>query len=80
MRMTPAEFGKFMEQDIQKWAKVVKFSGARSTRRARETTSFCRGIWEPVAERFRLNVNGAESEIEADPGTPLLYALRNDLG
>jgi len=29
MRMTPAEFGKFLEQDIQKWAKVVKFSGAR---------------------------------------------------
>ena len=29
MRMTPEEFGKFMEQDIQKWAKVVKFSGAR---------------------------------------------------
>src|SRR6266480_487416 len=25
MRMTPAEFAKFMEQDIQKWAKVVKF-------------------------------------------------------
>ena len=29
MRMAPAEFGKFMEQDIQKWAKVVKFSGAK---------------------------------------------------
>jgi tripartite-type tricarboxylate transporter receptor subunit TctC len=29
MRMTPAEFGKFMEQDIQKWAKVVKISGAK---------------------------------------------------
>lgn len=29
MRMTPAEFGKFMEQDIQKWAKVVSFSGAK---------------------------------------------------
>ncbi len=29
MRMTPAEFGKFMEQDIQKWAKVVAFSGAK---------------------------------------------------
>jgi tripartite-type tricarboxylate transporter receptor subunit TctC len=29
MRMTPEEFGRFMEQDIQKWAKVVKFSGAR---------------------------------------------------
>jgi len=29
MRMTPAEFAKFMEQDIQKWAKVVKFSGAK---------------------------------------------------
>jgi len=29
MRMTPAEFGKFMEQDIEKWAKVVKVSGAK---------------------------------------------------
>lgn len=29
MRMTSAEFGKFMEQDIQKWAKVVAFSGAK---------------------------------------------------
>ncbi len=29
MHMTPAQFGKFMEQDIQKWAKVVKFSGAK---------------------------------------------------
>jgi tripartite-type tricarboxylate transporter receptor subunit TctC len=29
MRMTPAEFGIFIEQDIQKWAKVVKFSGAK---------------------------------------------------
>jgi len=32
-----------------------------------------------VSERFRLTVNGAESIIEADPDTPLLYALRNDL-
>jgi len=32
-----------------------------------------------VAERFRLIVNGAESFIEADRDTPLLYALRNDL-
>ena len=29
MHMTPAEFGKFMEQDIQKWAKVLKISGAK---------------------------------------------------
>jgi tripartite-type tricarboxylate transporter receptor subunit TctC len=29
MRMTPTEFGKFLERDIQKWAKVVKFSGAK---------------------------------------------------
>jgi tripartite-type tricarboxylate transporter receptor subunit TctC len=29
MQMTPAQFGKFLEQDIQKWAKVVKLSGAR---------------------------------------------------
>jgi nicotinate dehydrogenase subunit A len=33
-----------------------------------------------VAERFRLIVNGTESELEASPETPLLYALRNDLG
>ena len=32
-----------------------------------------------MTERFRLNVNGAESELEAGPDTPLLYALRNDL-
>jgi tripartite-type tricarboxylate transporter receptor subunit TctC len=29
MHMTPQEFSKFMEQDIQKWAKVVKLSGAK---------------------------------------------------
>ena len=29
MHMTPAEFGKFLEQDIQKWAEVVKVSGAK---------------------------------------------------
>ncbi len=29
MYMTPPEFGKFMGQDIQKWAKVVKVSGAK---------------------------------------------------
>jgi len=32
-----------------------------------------------VAERFRLTVNGTESELDADANTPLLYALRNDL-
>ena len=33
-----------------------------------------------MAEHFRLTVNGNESELEASPDTPLLYALRNDLG
>lgn len=32
-----------------------------------------------MAERFRLTLNGAASTIEAEPDTPLLYALRNDL-
>jgi len=32
-----------------------------------------------VAEHFQLTLNGTESAIEADPDTPLLYALRNDL-
>jgi len=29
MHMTPAEFGEFLERDIEKWAKVVKYSGAK---------------------------------------------------
>jgi nicotinate dehydrogenase subunit A len=29
---------------------------------------------------IRLNVNGQEHEVTADPQTPLLYVLRNDLG
>ena len=32
-----------------------------------------------MKETFRLSINGAESAVEADPDTPLLYALRNDL-
>src|SRR5437588_11251957 len=31
-------------------------------------------------ERFKLRVNGREHEVAADPKTPLLYVLRNDLG
>ena len=30
MSMTPDEFGRFLRQDIEKWAKVVKVSGARA--------------------------------------------------
>jgi nicotinate dehydrogenase subunit A len=30
--------------------------------------------------RLSLNVDGAVHEIDAEPDTPLLYALRNDLG
>jgi len=33
-----------------------------------------------VTEPLRLTVNGVESELKASPDTPLLYALRNDLG
>ena len=32
-----------------------------------------------MTERFRLTINGVETALEADPDTPLLYALRNDL-
>jgi nicotinate dehydrogenase subunit A len=30
--------------------------------------------------KYALNVNGKVQEVDADPGMPLLYALRNDLG
>jgi nicotinate dehydrogenase subunit A len=33
-----------------------------------------------VADRVALRVNGASREVVAEPDTPLLYALRNDLG
>lgn len=29
---------------------------------------------------YRLRVNGADHAVDADPDTPLLYVLRNDLG
>lgn len=32
-----------------------------------------------MAERFQLRVNGREHEVTAEPRTPLLYVLRNDL-
>ena len=31
-------------------------------------------------DRIVLNINGAVSEVEADPATPLVYVLRNRLG
>jgi nicotinate dehydrogenase subunit A len=32
-----------------------------------------------MPERIRLRVNGRDHEVEAEPDTPLLYILRNDL-
>ena len=32
MSMTPEEFGRFMREDIEKWARVVKISGAKPDR------------------------------------------------
>ncbi len=33
-----------------------------------------------MAETLTLEVNGRERRVSAEPGTPLLYVLRNDLG
>lgn len=33
-----------------------------------------------MAETLKLRVNGVEREVRAEPATPLLYVLRNDLG
>jgi hypothetical protein len=32
MSMTPAEFGKFMLDETEKWAKVIKFAGIKPER------------------------------------------------
>ena len=32
-----------------------------------------------MAETFKLRVNGVERQVSAEPNTPLLYILRNDL-
>ena len=32
-----------------------------------------------MAETFKLRVNGRDCEVRAEPNTPLLYVLRNDL-
>ena len=32
-----------------------------------------------MAETFKLRVNGRDREVKAEPNTPLLYILRNDL-
>ena len=32
-----------------------------------------------MAETFKLRVNGRDHEVKAEPNTPLLYILRNDL-
>ena len=32
-----------------------------------------------MAETFKLRVNGLDCEVQAEPNTPLLYILRNDL-
>jgi nicotinate dehydrogenase subunit A len=33
-----------------------------------------------MADRYRVTVNGVETEVAADGDVPLLYVLRNDLG
>ena len=33
-----------------------------------------------MVETLKLRVNGIEREVSAEPATPLLYILRNDLG
>ena len=33
-----------------------------------------------MTEKFSLNVNGESHAVVADPDTPLLYVLRDDLG
>ena len=38
------------------------------------------GFYRRVEEMLKLQVNGVEHEVRAEPTTPLLYILRNDLG
>ena len=46
---------------------------------AAETTPFIQRHGRPMTETYKLRVNGRECEVQAEPNTPLLYVLRNDL-
>ena len=39
-----------------------------------------RTCWTELQMTLQIRVNGEIGEVECDPDTPLLYALRNDLG
>lgn len=42
--------------------------------------SYTAGVQGPVMAKVQLNVNGRRTTVEAEPDTPLLYVLRNELG
>jgi len=45
-----------------------------------EVTSQTRRVGLEQMEKFQINVNGQDREVEADPTKPLLWVLREDLG
>ena len=69
MSMTTEEFDKFLRGDIAKWAEVVR---TLQQVLKRSQSRSCRRI------RFRLN--GAPTEVDADPDSSLLDVLRGRLG
>jgi nicotinate dehydrogenase subunit A len=46
----------------------------------RAKPSFSGGTRLMATQKFKLNVNGHDHTVDADPDMPLLYALRDDLG
>ena len=73
MSMTPEEFDKYLRGDIVKWAEVVKKFDNRRNKQAANKVS-------PSMPSIRFRLNGAETEIDADPDRSLLDVLRGQLG
>jgi nicotinate dehydrogenase subunit A len=62
------------------WSRASHLPSGKTTISGVIAASAASGPFTGATHMFELDVNGVHHEIDADPGTPLLQILRNDLG